>query len=70
MEARATIATDEENPGKQPRHISVWSDRNDDQQQQADEIRTYDLPLGGWIDGWYLYFNQAMTFAAPSTAST
>ena len=60
---RTTISTDEENPGKQPQHISVWSDRNDDQQQQADEIRKYDLPLGGWIDGWYLYFNQAMTLA-------
>ena len=60
---RTTIATDEENPGKQPQHLSVWSDRNDDQQQQADEVRQYDLRLGAWIDGWYLYFNQAMTFA-------
>ena len=60
---RTVIATEEVDGGKQPRHISVWSDRNDDQQQQADEIRKYDLPLGGWIDGWYLYFNQAMTLA-------
>ncbi len=60
---RATIATEEVDGGKPPRHVSVWSDRNDDQQQQPDEVRKYDLPLGGWIDGWYLYFNQAMTFA-------
>ncbi len=61
---RACVAP-EEADWNQPvvRHISVWSDRNDDQQQQADEVRKYDLPLGGWLDGWYLYFNQAMTFA-------
>ena len=60
---RTVISTAEQNERGQPRHISVWSDRNDDQQQQADEVRKYDLPLGGWIDGWYLYFNQAMTLS-------
>ena len=60
---RTVVATDEESDGKQPRHITVWSDRNDDEQQQVDEVRKFDLPLGGWIDGWYLYFNQAMTFS-------
>ncbi|YCM42863.1 hypothetical protein V2O64_16260 [Verrucomicrobiaceae bacterium 227] len=43
--------------------VNIWSDQNDDQEQQPGEIRHYDLDLGGWIDGWYLYFNQAMTFA-------
>ena len=42
--------------------VTVWSDKNDDQKQQPDEIKTYDLEVGGWIDGWYLYMNQAMSF--------
>ena len=61
---RTIISTEEQEPNKAPRHITVWSDRNDDQQQQPDEVKTYDVDLGGyWIDGWYLYFNQAMTFS-------
>jgi len=60
---RASISADEEAHNVAPRHINVWSDRNDDQQQQADEVKKYELDLGGWVDGWYLYFNQAMTFS-------
>jgi len=63
---RASIATKEDKVAdqhKSAQHLVVWSDRNDDEQQQADEVREYDLDLGGWIDGWYLYFNQAMTFS-------
>jgi len=63
---RASIATKEdkkEDQHKSPQHIVVWADRNDDQQQQPDEVKEYDLELGGWINGWYMYFNQAMTFS-------
>ncbi len=58
---RTVVSTDEEE--KDPVHITVWSDRNDDQQEQPDEVKKYELALGGWIDGWYLYFNQAMAFS-------
>jgi len=63
---RASIATSDDKKDDQHKsvqHLIVWSDRNDDQEQQADEVKEYDLDLGGWIDGWYLYFNQAMTFS-------
>ena len=59
---RATLSSEEEQ-NNAPKHIRVWSDRNDDQQQQAEEVKQYDLDLGGWIDGWYMCFNQAMTFS-------
>ncbi len=60
---RTTIWTDEETQNFPPKHINVWSDANDDQQQQPEEIKKYELDLGGWIDGWYLYFNQSMYFS-------
>ena len=44
-------------------HVTVWSDRNDDQQQQAGEVHEFTLPLHAWIDGWYMPMNQALTFA-------
>lgn len=40
----------------------VWSDANDDQRQQASEVREYNVELGGWITGWYLPMTQSMTF--------
>jgi hypothetical protein len=60
---RTVISTDEEHQNGRPQHLTVWSDRNDDGQPQPDEQKKYELALGGWIDGWYMYFNQAMTFA-------
>ncbi len=59
---RSTLSSEEEQ-NNSPKHIRVWSDRNDDQQQQPDEVKQFDLDLGGWIDGWYMCFNQAMTFS-------
>lgn len=60
---RTIISTDEVRENAPPRHINVWADRNDDGQQQAEETKKFDQPLNGWIDGWYMYMNQAMTFA-------
>ena len=51
------------NKNSPSQHVNIWSDSNDDQQQQPGEVRQYDIALGGWIDGWYLSFNQAMAFA-------
>jgi hypothetical protein len=41
---------------------TVWSDANDDQQEQADEVRRYDADLGGWITGWYMSMTPTMIF--------
>ena len=41
---------------------TVWSDRNGDEREQADEVRAYDIDLGGWIDGWYMPCNQDLGF--------
>ena len=41
---------------------TVWSDRNGDEREQADEVRAYDIDLGGWIDGWYMPCNQNLGF--------
>jgi hypothetical protein len=48
--------------GKKIRVTEVWSDANDDGVQQPDEVKTYDLQLGGWISGWYMPMTPDMTF--------
>ncbi len=40
----------------------VWSDANDDQQEQPDEVRPYKADLGGWVNGWYLPMAPSMIF--------
>ncbi len=40
--------------------IAVWSDANDDQQQQPDEVHSYKKELGGWISGWYMPMTQSL----------
>ncbi|HYW78137.1 MAG TPA: hypothetical protein VE890_01115, partial [Thermoguttaceae bacterium] len=40
----------------------IWSDANDDQQQQPGEVRRYEVELGGWITGWYMSMTQTMIF--------
>ena len=40
----------------------VWSDANDDQQEQPDEVREYKADLGGWVNGWYLPMTPTMIF--------
>ena len=42
--------------------VTVWSDRNGDGQEQPDEVKTHEIDLGGWIDGWYMPCNQALGF--------
>ncbi|MEZ0265154.1 MAG: hypothetical protein ACAI43_10540, partial [Phycisphaerae bacterium] len=42
--------------------VEIWSDVNDDAQVQPDEVKTYDVQLGGWISGWYMPFTADMTF--------
>jgi hypothetical protein len=40
----------------------VWSDANDDQKEQPDEVREYKADLGGWVNGWYLPMTPTMIF--------
>ena len=40
--------------------IAVWSDKNDDQIEQPDEVKSYKIDLGGWINGWYLPVTQSL----------
>lgn len=40
----------------------VWSDKNDDQQEQADEVQESRAPLSRWINGWYMPMTQSLTF--------
>ena len=42
--------------------VQVWSDANDDQQEQPDEVREYKLDLGMWISNWYMPMTQTMIF--------
>jgi hypothetical protein len=42
--------------------IAVWADANDDQQEQAEETKSFKVDLGGWIDGWYMPMTQSLTF--------
>lgn len=43
--------------------IRVWSDINDDQQEQPNEVKETPKDLEGWIDGWYMPMNQKLSFA-------
>lgn len=40
----------------------IWSDANDDQQEQPGEVKEYNVALGGWITGWYMPMTQSMIF--------
>jgi len=40
----------------------IWSDANNDQQVQAEEVQQYHIELGGWISGWYMSMTQSMIF--------
>ena len=40
----------------------IWSDANDDQQEQSEEVKEYNVALGGWITGWYMPMTQSMIF--------
>ena len=40
--------------------IAVWADANDDQKMQPEEIHSYKIDLGGWVNGWYLPVTQSL----------
>ncbi|MEI6520457.1 MAG: PQQ-binding-like beta-propeller repeat protein [bacterium] len=40
----------------------VWSDINDDQLVQDEEVKTYNIELNGWITGWYMPMTQSLIF--------
>lgn len=44
------------------RAVRVWSDANDDQLEQAGEVRQQAIQLGGWISGWYMPMTPSLTF--------
>jgi DNA-binding beta-propeller fold protein YncE len=41
---------------------AVWSDANDDQQEQPEEVRSYKADLGMWLSNWYMPMTQTMIF--------
>lgn len=44
------------------RGVEVWSDANDDAMEQPEEVKRYDIDLGGWPAGWYMAMTQDMMF--------
>ncbi|MBN2475475.1 MAG: PQQ-binding-like beta-propeller repeat protein [Pirellulales bacterium] len=40
----------------------IWSDANDDQREQPEEVRQYRIDLVGWLSGWYMPMTQSMIF--------
>jgi hypothetical protein len=49
-------------PADKSKDVKVWADVNGDGQEQADEIKTYTIGLGGWIQGWYLSMAPDLSF--------
>jgi len=56
------ITKDSPEKGRKLRQVEVWSDANDDAEEQADEVKRYDIDLGGWPAGWYMAMTQDLTF--------
>ena len=42
--------------------VTAWADENDDATEQPNEVKKYNIDLGGWIQGWYLSMAQDMSF--------
>ena len=42
--------------------VEVWADANDDAQRQDNEVKTFDIDLGGWINGWYMSMSPDLSF--------
>jgi hypothetical protein len=42
--------------------VKIWSDINDDQTEQDNEVNKYNIDLGGWVTGWYMPMTQSLTF--------
>ncbi|OPZ27350.1 MAG: hypothetical protein BWZ02_01675 [Lentisphaerae bacterium ADurb.BinA184] len=50
-------------PGEKGRTgLRVWADANDDAAEQESEVRTFEMSLGGWLQGWYLSMAQDLSF--------
>ncbi|HET6247990.1 MAG TPA: hypothetical protein VFE47_09865 [Tepidisphaeraceae bacterium] len=48
--------------GKKTRSVEIWSDVNGDGIEQPDEVKKYDIDLGGWVAGWYMPMTTDLTF--------
>ncbi len=46
---------------KAKRKVEVWADVNDDAKEQVAELKSYDIDLGGWFQGWYMSVNQKLS---------
>jgi hypothetical protein len=42
--------------------ITVWSDANGDGAEQPDEVESFDMDLGAWIEGWYMPMAPDLSF--------
>jgi sugar lactone lactonase YvrE len=42
--------------------LRAWADENGDGQEQDAEVKTFDVALGGWIQGWYLSMAPDLAF--------
>ncbi len=42
--------------------MTVWADENDDALEQPNEVRSFDIDPGGWVNGWYMPMTQSMIF--------
>ena len=42
--------------------VRVWADENGDQREQPAEVQSYEIALGGWIQGWYLSMAPDLSF--------
>ena len=66
LRTRFEAISDKKNDqGRAIGHISgarIWSDANNDQQEQSEEVRQYSIDLGGWLSGWYMSMTQSMIF--------
>ncbi|HUS59116.1 MAG TPA: hypothetical protein VM141_10730, partial [Planctomycetota bacterium] len=47
---------------KKDKSVVVWADENDDAKEQPNEVKTYEIDLGGWIQGWYLSMAPDLSF--------
>ncbi len=43
--------------------LRVWADANGDGQEQEGEVRTFEVNLGGWIQGWYMSMAPDLSFS-------
>lgn len=60
---RTTITPGQTKENSKFKNVIVWADKNNDEKQQPDEVKDYEIDLNGWIDGWYMPMNQKLSFA-------